>query len=61
MVSHRERSPGALAHGAAKSSDIQRVRRDLGAAELKTARVLSAEARRHRRDGSRLVHEHRGR
>jgi hypothetical protein len=61
MVSHRERSPGALAHGPAKSSDIQRVRRDLGAAELKAARALSAEARRHRRDGSRLVHEQRAR
>ena len=57
MVSHRERSPGALAHGAAKSSDIQRVRRDLGAAELKAARELSAKARRHRRDGSRLAVE----
>jgi hypothetical protein len=61
MVSHRERSPGALAHGAAKSSDIQRVRRDLGAAELDAARELSAKARRHRRDGTRLVHEPRGR
>ncbi|MEA2385199.1 MAG: hypothetical protein QOH72_5170 [Solirubrobacteraceae bacterium] len=61
MVSHRERSPGALAHGPAKSSDIQRVRRDLGAAELKAARDLSAKARRHRRDGSRLVHDQRGR
>jgi hypothetical protein len=61
MVSHRERSPGALAHGAAKSSDIQRVRRDLGAAELGAARALSAKARRHRRDGTRLVHEQRGR
>jgi hypothetical protein len=61
MVSHRERSPGALAHGAAKSSDIQRVRRDLGAAELRTARELQAAARRHRRDGSALVREPRGR
>ena len=60
MVSHRERSPGALAHGPAKSSDIQRVRRDLGTAELNAARDLSAKARRHRRDGSRLVHEQRG-
>ena len=57
MVSHRERSPSALAHGAAKSSDIQRVRRELGAAELRAARELQAAARRHRRDGSRLVHD----
>jgi hypothetical protein len=56
MVSHRERPPGALAHGAAKSSDIQRVRRELGAAELRAARELQAAAWRHRREGSRLVH-----
>jgi len=55
MVSHRERSPGALAHGPAKSSDIQRVRRDLAAAELRAARDLQAAARRHRREGSRAV------
>jgi hypothetical protein len=55
MVSHRERSPGALAHGPAKSSDILRVRRDLGAAELRAARDLQAAARRHERDGARLV------
>jgi hypothetical protein len=61
MNSHRERSPGALAHGAAKSSDIQRVRRDLGAAELRTARDLQAKARRHRRDAGRLTGEQRGR
>jgi hypothetical protein len=61
MISHRERSPGALAHGPAKSTDIQRVRRDLGAAELKAAHELSAKARRHRRDGSRLVHDQHGR
>jgi hypothetical protein len=55
MVSHGERPPGALARGAAKSSDIQRVRRELGAAELHRARDLRALARRHRRDGSALV------
>jgi hypothetical protein len=55
MVSHRERPAGALAHGPAKSSDILRVRRDLGVAELRAARLLQAAARRHRRDGARLV------
>jgi hypothetical protein len=57
MVSHRERTPSALAHGAAKSSDIQRVRRELAVAELRAARDLSAAARRHRRDGARRAHE----
>jgi hypothetical protein len=55
MISHRERSPGALAHGAAKSSDIARVRRDLGAAGLDAARELQRSAARHRRDASRLL------
>jgi hypothetical protein len=59
MNSHPERPPGALAHGPAKSSDIQRVRRDLGAAELRAARDLQAAARRHRRDGARLIDERR--
>jgi len=61
MVSHRERSPGQLAHGPAKSSDIQRVRRDLAAAELLAARDLSAKARRHRRAGGRRVDGQHGR
>jgi hypothetical protein len=55
MVSHRERSPGALAHGPAKSSDITRVRRELAVAELRAARDLQAAARRHRREGARRV------
>jgi hypothetical protein len=55
MVSHGERPPGALAHGAAKSSDIQRVRRDLGAAGLRLARDAQAEARRRQRAASRVM------
>jgi hypothetical protein len=52
---HHERPPGALAHGVAKSSDIQRARRELGAAELRAARQLEAAAARHRRHASRLL------
>jgi hypothetical protein len=55
MVEHRERSAGALAHGAAKSSDIVRARRDLGAAELGAARELQRLAARHRREASRRM------
>ena len=29
MTDHRDKPPSALAHGAAKSSDIERVRRDV--------------------------------
>jgi hypothetical protein len=54
-------SSGALAERAGpRAGEVQRVRRDLGAAELKAARVLSVKARRHRREGSRLVHDQRG-
>jgi hypothetical protein len=55
MVSHGERSPGALAHGAAKSSDIQRARRDLGAAAVRLARDAQAEARRRQRAAGRVA------
>jgi hypothetical protein len=54
-MDHRERPPGALAHGAAKSSDIERTRQALGAVELRAARDLQAAARRHRRDASRRL------
>ena len=50
MVEHREPSAGALAHGAAKSDDIARVRRDLGAAQIGAARALQRAAARYRRD-----------
>jgi hypothetical protein len=48
LIHHGERSPGALAHGATKISDIQRVRRQMGAAELRTAHDLQVAAARHR-------------
>ena len=50
MTEHREPSAGALAHGAAKSDDIARVRRDLGAAQIGAARALQRAAARYRRD-----------
>jgi hypothetical protein len=53
MVHHGERSAGALAHGAAKSSDIVRARRELDAAELDAARALQRAAARHRREALR--------
>jgi hypothetical protein len=43
MPQHAEKSPGALAHGPAKADDIERARRDLGAAKARTARALLAE------------------
>jgi hypothetical protein len=47
--SRPEPPPHALARGAAKTSDILRIRSDLRGAELCAARRLQAAAARHRR------------
>jgi hypothetical protein len=49
MPDHQERSPTALAHGAAQCGDIERVRRDVDAAEACVARTDQTSARRRRR------------
>ena len=51
MPDHQERPPVALAHGAAQSGDIERVRQDVDAAEACVARHdrTSAARRRHAR------------
>ena len=49
MPDHTDRPPSALAHGAAKSSDIERVRRDVDNAEVRVARDDEASAARGRR------------
>ena len=49
MPDHQERPPVALAHGAAKSGDIERVRRDVDAAEECLARHDRTSAARRRR------------
>ncbi len=49
MPDHKEHSPSALAHGAAKSSDIERVRRDVDKAEVRVAHDEQASAARRRR------------
>jgi hypothetical protein len=43
MPHHAEKPPSALAHGPAKADDIERARRDLGAAKARAARALLAE------------------
>jgi hypothetical protein len=45
MPQHAEKSPSALAHGPAKADDIERARRDLGAAKARATRALLAELR----------------
>jgi hypothetical protein len=50
MPNHEERPPTALAHGAAKSSDIERVRRNVDKAEVRvTYDTQTSTARRRRR------------
>jgi predicted alpha/beta-hydrolase family hydrolase len=49
MPDHQERPAVALAHGAAQSADIERVRRDVDAAEACVARHDRTSAARRRR------------
>jgi len=49
MPDHQERTPTALAHGAAQCDDIKRVRRDVDAAEASVARDDETAARLRRR------------
>jgi hypothetical protein len=53
MPEHKDRPPTALAHGSAKSSDIERVRRDVDGAKLCVENAEQASAARGRRRRSR--------
>jgi hypothetical protein len=48
MPDHRDRPPGALAHGPAKPDDIDRVRRNVDEAEARSVREEEVAAARHR-------------
>jgi len=48
MPDHRDRPPSTLAHGAAKSSDIERVREDVNKAEARSVREEEVSVARHR-------------
>jgi hypothetical protein len=49
MPDHEERPPTALAHGAAKTSDIERVRRNVDKAEVRVTHDAQASTARRRR------------
>ena len=49
MPDHEERPPTALAHGAAKSSDIERVRRNVDEAEVRVTDDAQNSTERRRR------------
>jgi hypothetical protein len=49
MPDHQERPPAALAHGPAKSSDIERVRRNVDQAEVRVTSDAQSSTTRRRR------------
>jgi hypothetical protein len=48
MPDHRDKPPSVLAHGAAKTSDIERVRRDVDEVEVRAVREEEVSVARHR-------------
>jgi hypothetical protein len=48
MPDHRDRPASALAHGPAKSSDIERARRDVDEADAQSERAEEVSVARHR-------------
>jgi hypothetical protein len=53
MPDHKDRPPTTLAHGSAKSSDIERVRQNVDSAEERVANAAQVSAARERRRRSR--------
>ena len=54
MPDHEERPPTTLAHGAVKSGDIERVRRDVDQCEARVARDQKKSAARKERERRRM-------
>jgi hypothetical protein len=50
MPEHEERPPSALAHGAVKSGDIERVRREVDESDARAARDKKTAAARRERE-----------
>jgi hypothetical protein len=57
MPDHRDKPASALAHGPAKCSDIERVRRDADDAEARSVRVEEVSVARHRERVSKRMAE----
>ena len=58
MPDYRDKRPGALAHGAAKGSDIERVRRAVDEADARSLHAEELSVARHRQRVSGRVAEH---
>ena len=57
MPDHPDKPASAMAHGPAKSSDIERVRRDVEEADARSLRVEEVAVARHRQRVSRHLAE----
>jgi hypothetical protein len=57
MPDHRDRPAGAMAHGPTKSSDIERVRRDVDEADARSMRAEEVLVARHWQRVARRVTE----
>ena len=58
MPDYRDKPASALAHGPAKCSDIERVRRDADDAEARSVRAEEVSVARHRQRVSNRMAEH---
>jgi hypothetical protein len=60
MPHHQDKPASAMAHGAAKCSDIERVRRDVDEADTRSVRAEEVAVARHRQRVASRVAEHEG-
>lgn len=58
MPDHRDKPANALAHGAAKSSDIERVRQDADEADARSVRAEEVSVAHHRQRVASRTAEH---
>jgi hypothetical protein len=58
MPDHRDRPASAMAHGPAKPSDVERVRREIGEADERAVQAEEDALARHRQRVSSRVEEH---
>ena len=58
MPDHRDKPASAVAHGSAKSSDIERVRRDVNEADRRSVRAEEIAVASHRQRVAGRVAEH---
>ena len=58
MPDHRDKPAGAMAHGPAKCSDVERVRDEVDEADARSVRAEELALERHRQRVARRVREH---